>query len=402
MKGFSLRSGKIFVFVLWILLSMNEFMLFSAKVFNVKKFGAVGDGKTDSTKAFEIAWKKACKNRGKPRVVIPEGVFLIRPLVLRGPCKSHKMHVHVEGVVKAPINITVFKNKKEWILFQHVERVIVSGYGKFDGRGAFAWPLNQCTKQKHCNFLPSSIKFNYVTNGTIQGISSVNSKSFHLSIHNSKHIKLHDIKISAPEDSPNTDGIHITDSSNVTITRSIIGTGDDCISIGPGSRRVLISGVFCGPGHGISVGSLGRYENERDVVGLRVRNCTLTGTRNGVRVKTWPASPKSSASHLVFEDILMNNVHNPIFIDQNYSPYGPSKKQRPSEVQIRKVRFDKIRGTSASKVAVRLMCSKAVPCQDVELSDIDLRYHELGQSTLASCANVHGVSKGLLKPPPCF
>lgn len=54
MKGFSLRSGKIFVFVLWILLSMNEFMLFSAKVFNVKKFGAVGDGKTDSTKVHTL------------------------------------------------------------------------------------------------------------------------------------------------------------------------------------------------------------------------------------------------------------------------------------------------------------------------------------------------------------
>jgi len=69
-----------------------------------------------------------------------------------------------------------------------------------------------------------------------------------------------------------------------------------------------------------SVGSLGKYHGEQRVVGITVRNCTLTNTANGVRGKTWPNSYKSIAYGLHFEDIMMNNASNPIIIDQNYCP----------------------------------------------------------------------------------
>lgn len=67
-----------------------------------------------------------------------------------------------------------------------------------------------------------------------------------------------------------------------------------------------------------SVGSLGKLPKEMDVTGLTVKNCTLVGTANGIRIKTYPASDPSSASEILFQDINMNNVHNPIIIDQNY------------------------------------------------------------------------------------
>ncbi|MGV8048635.1 glycosyl hydrolase family 28 protein, partial [Mycobacterium kansasii] len=80
----------------------------------------------------------------------------------------------------------------------------------------------------------------FVTDTTIRSISSVNSKFFHMNMFRCKNIKIQSINISAPEDSPNTDGIHIGDSSGVKISRSIIGTGDDCISIGPGNSNISI------------------------------------------------------------------------------------------------------------------------------------------------------------------
>ena len=71
-----------------------------------------------------------------------------------------------------------------------------------------------------------------------------------------------------------------------------------------------------------SVGSLGRYRNEGDVSGLLVRDCTMTGTTNGIRIKTWENSPGSSAvTNMTFENIVMNNVTNPIIIDQTYCPF---------------------------------------------------------------------------------
>jgi len=72
-----------------------------------------------------------------------------------------------------------------------------------------------------------------------------------------------------------------------------------------------------------SVGSLGRYPNEKDVNGLVVKDCKISGTTNGIRIKTWANSPGlSAATNMTFENIIMNNVTNPIIIDQSYCPFS--------------------------------------------------------------------------------
>lgn len=73
-----------------------------------------------------------------------------------------------------------------------------------------------------------------------------------------------------------------------------------------------------------SVGSLGKYDNEMDVRGLIVKNCTLLATTNGVRIKTYAGSDPSAAAGLLFKDIRMEGVKNPIIIDQNYGRKGSS------------------------------------------------------------------------------
>ena len=82
------------------------------------------------------------------------------------------------------------------------------------------------------------------------------------------------------------------------------------------------------------MGSLGKYKNEKDVVGISVQNCTIKGTQNGIRVKTWPGAPASNASNMRFEDIFMINVSNPIIIDQEYCP---SHSCKTSEVIVEKL-----------------------------------------------------------------
>lgn len=96
-----------------------------------------------------------------------------------------------------------------------------------------------------------SIYFNKVTNGIIQNINSVNPKGFHIFVTNSANIRLRLIKLNAPALSPNTDGIHVSHSINVKISRCNIETGDDCVSMIQGVNNVAINRLKCGPGHGI-------------------------------------------------------------------------------------------------------------------------------------------------------
>lgn len=88
-------------------------------------------------------------------------------------------------------------------------------------------------------------------NVMISGLSSLNSQMFHIVVRGCENVKIQGAKVLAPGDSPNTDGIHVQQSSNVAILSSTIGTGDDCISIGPGTSHLWMEKIACGPGHGI-------------------------------------------------------------------------------------------------------------------------------------------------------
>lgn len=74
---------------------------------------------------------------------------------------------------------------------------------------------------------------------------------FHIVVNGCHNVKMQGVKVTASGSSPNTDGIHVQMSSGVTILNSKISTGDDCVSIGPGTSNLWIENVACGPGHGI-------------------------------------------------------------------------------------------------------------------------------------------------------
>ena len=95
------------------------------------------------------------------------------------------------------------------------------------------------------------------------------------------------------------------------------------------TRNVVISEVMCGPGHGISVGSLGKHDGEQDVEDIVVKNCIFYGTTNGLRIKTWaaPLSQPLKVSNIFYDNIVMKHVWDPIIIDQQYCPFSSCSTQ---------------------------------------------------------------------------
>lgn len=178
-------------------------------------------------------------------------------------------------------------------------------------------------------FIPflQNMAFNFVRKSRINGLISLNSKSEHLNLFCVDYFNISHINLTAPGNSPNTDGIKIGMSSNVKIRDSHIGSGDDCIAILSGNTNFDIHNITCGPGHGISVGSLGKHKEEKNVENVRVRDTVITGTSDGIRFKTWESSvTEITVSGFLYENIKMVDVGNPINIEQKYCPYPPCPK----------------------------------------------------------------------------
>ncbi|KAA8524152.1 hypothetical protein F0562_010417 [Nyssa sinensis] len=325
---------------------------------------------------------------------------MLGSVVFQGPCKGPIAFL-IKGVLKAPTDPALFLTD-HWISFQFIDQLVVKGGGSLDGQGSSAWPYNDCFKNPHCKPLPVTMRFDFITNSRVHHLKSFNSKNSHFNLFACNNMNMSNIRITAPAHSPNTDGIHIGTSTNIKISRSLIGTGDDCISMVAGSQNIDITDVSCGPGHGFSVGSLGKSHNEEYVTGITIRNCTLSNTDNGLRIKTWAPSLPTVASGFTFEDIMMNNVLNPIIIDQQYCPSPNCDNNAYSQVQIRNVTFKNIWGVSSSKVAVNLKCSGSVPCENIKLVDINLAYKGGGGPATSLCSNVKGQSSGRENPPGCI
>jgi galacturan 1,4-alpha-galacturonidase len=83
------------------------------------------------------------------------------------------------------------------------------------------------------------------------GLALVDRRGFHVNIRRCSRVVAEGLGIHAPAHSRNTDGVHVGLSSHIRVLDSVIGTGDDCVSVGPGSVDVVVHGVICGPGHGL-------------------------------------------------------------------------------------------------------------------------------------------------------
>ncbi|KAK4761830.1 hypothetical protein SAY87_029714 [Trapa incisa] len=387
-----------YCFIVFILVLANEVGgQLEGRVFDVTNFGAVGDGKSDNTKPFRDAFANACSyTSGSSMMLIPKGTFMVKSAVFKGPCKG-PIEFRLEGTIKAPADLV---GDDKWVAFRYFNGLSITGGGTFDGSGETAWHNKHCRKNSKC--LPVSIRLEFVDNAVVSGISSLNGKFFHMSIYKSSNIELDGITITAPADSPNTDGVHISNSYNIRILNSNIATGDDCISLGAANKNIFISKVKCGPGHGISIGSLGKYEGDTDVSGVTVQHCTLTRTQNGLRIKTWGSDIKLKVYNITYDDVIMDDVYNPILIDQKYCPSGDCDKSKVSSVQIQDVWFSNVRGSSKSEYAVKFLCSSEYPCNNINIRDINLLYQGPEGPAKSSCSNVRGSASATQNPHPCI
>ncbi|KAK0598222.1 hypothetical protein LWI29_032667 [Acer saccharum] len=244
----------------------------------------------------------------------------------------------VQGNIVAPAETKEWEDEDDdnWIVFSDVNGLSVTGNGHIDGEGETWW--EQADKKR---IIEDPLPRNHIS---IDGCNGVTISNLH---------------ITAPDTSPNTDGIDISRSLFVYIHDCFIGTGDDCVAIGGGSSNITIDRVSCGPGHGISVGSLGADGKTETVEDVLVKDCHFHGTTNGARIKTW----------------------------------------QTEAVEVSDVSFTGVRGTSSTEEAIQFSCSESVGCTNIIVNDIQITSSVPGEITRSSCLDAHGFVSGPSFPP---
>ncbi|XP_077244148.1 polygalacturonase At1g48100-like [Tasmannia lanceolata] len=356
--------------------------------FDVLNFGAKGDGRTDDTKAFQAAWAAACKVEASTFMVPSEFVFLVGPISFSGPYCQPNIVIQLDGMIIAPTSAKAWGSGiLQWLEFSKLVGITIRGGGTIDGQGSVWWADTQLGDPGWNNTLtdfpisselsgtmpsikPTALRFYGSFNVTVTGIMIQNSPQCHLKFDTCAGVQVFNMSVSSPGDSLNTDGIHLQNSRDVAIHGTNLACGDDCISIQTGCTNIYVHNVNCGPGHGISIGGLGKDNTKACVSNITVRNVNMQNTMNGVRIKTWQGG-SGSVQGVLFSNIQVSEVQQPIVIDQFYCDKSTCKNQT-SAVALSGIQYEKIIGTYTVQ-PVHLACSDSMPCIDVTLTDIKLK-----------------------------
>lgn len=203
----------------------------------------------------------------------------------------------------------------------------VMGQGAIDGQGGEPllhqakswWDLAHQAKvetaRQNC---PRLVVIDSSNDFTMYGIELRNSPNFHVIATKTDGFTAWGVRINAPANARNTDGIDPSSSTNVTIIHSYIRAGDDNVAIKAGSggpaTHITIAHNHFYAGHGMSIGS----ETNGGVSSVLVSDLAIDGADNGIRIKS-DASRGGLVHGIVYQSICMRDVKNPISISPFYS-----------------------------------------------------------------------------------
>jgi galacturan 1,4-alpha-galacturonidase len=178
--------------------------------------------------------------------------------------------------------------------------VNVYGGGMLDGNGQVWYDLY--AKDIYI-FRPILFGITGLKSGSVSNLVLRYSPQYYNWVANSSSLTFDNINISGASQSKNpaknTDGWDTYRSSNIVIQNSAINNGDDCVSFKPNSTEILVQNLRCNGSHGISVGSLGQYKGETDIVeNIFVTNITMSNASDGARIKVWPGAPAALSGDL--------------------------------------------------------------------------------------------------------
>jgi polygalacturonase len=383
--------------------------------YDIRTFGAVGDGETKCTDAIRKAIEAATA-KGGGTIYIPPGQFLTGPIHLQSQIT---LYLDAGAVLRFSTNFGDYlpmvpsrwegievTNFSPLIYARDARNIAIRGRGTLDGQGKPWWdvfwrvksgdtnglekwqqefarlnphPLVAATyKTLQTGFLrPPFIQPYNCTNVLIEGVTIINSPFWTVTPLYCENVTVHAVAINNPDSSPNTDGINPDSCRKVHISNCDISVGDDCITIKSGrdadGRRVgrpaenyTISNCTMERGHGgVVIGS----EMSGGVKNITIANCVFTGTDRGIRIKA------ARGRGGFVEDVRVSNVvmrgilREAVVLTTFYEKSEPEPVSERTPV-FRNIHLNGITGDA--KTAAELTGLTEMPVSDVSFVDVQL------------------------------
>lgn len=287
------------------------------------------------------------------------------------------------------------------------EDVNVYGGGTLDGNGQAWYDLYA---QNALILRPILMGVIGLKGGRIEDLNLRYSPQWYTLLANSTDVLFSGIDIfggsKSKNPAKNTDGWDTYRSSNVVIQNSHIDNGDDCVSFKPNSTDIVVQNLICNGSHGISVGSLGQYKGEVDIVrNIYVANISMSNASDGARIKVWPGASSALSEDLqggggsgevknvTYDGMIVNNVDYAIEITQCYGQKNITLcNQFPSNLTISDIEIKNFKGTTSKKydpLIGYLQCSSPTVCKDIKISNIDVK--SPSGTDLYSCGSISGI-----------
>lgn len=172
-------------------------------VFNVRDHGALGDGTTLDSDAVQKALNE-CGKVGGGTVVVPEGTYLCKPLVIR---TETTLRLEKGATIKATDDPADYARTDKPGEFNHfltgkdLENVTIEGEGTIDGSGERWWIPAEEARQKKSGYTlprPNLIVLTRVKNLTVRGVTIQNSPKFHFVPTDCENVLVEDAKFFVP------------------------------------------------------------------------------------------------------------------------------------------------------------------------------------------------------------
>ncbi|CAN7002993.1 hypothetical protein IGI04_020992 [Brassica rapa subsp. trilocularis] len=401
----------------------GEFPRLRPVSFNLTDFGAVGDGVTVNTEAFERAVYAISKlsKKGGGQLNVPPGRWLTAPfnltsfmtLFLAEDAEILAVQDETLWPLLPPLPSYGYGREHygprygSFIHGQNLKDVVVTGNnGSINGQGVYWWKKYRSKLLNHTR--GPLVQIMWSSDVVFANITLRDSPFWTLHPYDCKNVTITNMTILAPVfEAPNTDGIDPDSCEDMLIENSYISVGDDGIAIKSGwdqygtnygrpSKNILIRNLIIRSmvSAGISIGS----EMSGGVSNITVENILIWSSRRGVRIKTAPGRG-GYVRDITFRNVTLDELRVGIVVKTDYNEHPDGGFNPQAFPVLENINYTGIYGQGV-RVPVRMQGSKEIPVKNVTFRDMSVGI-TYKKKHIFQCAYVQGRVIGTIFPAPC-